>query len=92
MANATFNSDDLWEYWPAVGDITNSSGFSAIPAGYVTFPTETFKGVNEYAVFWTADEEGDMAYCKYLIYNQPDVYTYLGDKVSFGANVRCIKK
>jgi uncharacterized protein (TIGR02145 family) len=92
MVNATFNGDLLWEYWPAVGDITNSSGFSAIPAGYVTFPTKTFKGVNEYAVFWTADEEGDQAYCKYLIYNQPDTFTYLGDKASFGANVRCIKK
>lgn len=92
MANATFNDDLLWEYWTAVGDITNSSGFSAIPAGYVTLSTKTFKGVNEYAVFWTADEEGDQAYCKYLIYNQPDIFNYLGDKASFGANVRCIKK
>ena len=92
MADATFNDSNLWEYWPAVGTITNSSGFSAIPVGYASMLSKAFKGVNEYAIFWTADEDGDMAYYKYLIYNQPDVYTSLGDKESFGANVRCIRK
>lgn len=92
MADATFNDSKLWEYWPAVGVITNSSGISAIPVGYADLQSKTFKGVNEYSVFWTADQEGDLAYYKYLIYNQPDLFTSLGDRKSFGANVRCIRK
>ena len=34
MGNGYFNDDLMWEYWPAVGDITNASGLSIIPAGY----------------------------------------------------------
>lgn len=34
MGNAYFNGTRLWEYWPEVGDITNDSGMSMIPAGY----------------------------------------------------------
>lgn len=35
MGNAYFNGTRLWDYWPEVGDITNESGMSMIPAGYV---------------------------------------------------------
>lgn len=34
MANADFNDTRLWDYWPEVGDITNSSGMSMLPTGY----------------------------------------------------------
>lgn len=34
MANAYFNEEMMWEYWPEVGDITNSTGISMIPVGY----------------------------------------------------------
>ena len=34
MGNASFNGTRLWDYWPEVGDITNKSGMSMIPAGY----------------------------------------------------------
>ena len=34
MGNAYFNGTRLWDYWPEVGDITNKSGISMIPAGY----------------------------------------------------------
>ena len=34
MGNGYFNNTRLWEYWPAVGDITNESGMSIIPTGY----------------------------------------------------------
>ena len=36
MGNAYFNDVLMWEYWPAVGDITNRTGLSMIPAGYAT--------------------------------------------------------
>lgn len=34
MGNAYFNDVRLWDYWPEVGDITNKTGMSIIPAGY----------------------------------------------------------
>ena len=35
MGNAYFNGTRLWDYWPEVGDITNTTGMSMLPAGYV---------------------------------------------------------
>ena len=111
MGNAYFNGDLMWEYWPEVGEITNASGFSAIPAGYgmlgvanespkenefysYRYPQAIFKGINEYAAFWTADavaDEEGMAYYRYIICNQPDIMIAKGDAVSFGASVRCVR-
>ena len=34
MGDAYFNDYKMWEYWPAVGDITNKTHISIIPAGY----------------------------------------------------------
>lgn len=94
MGDATFNDQTMWEYWPAVGDITNSSGFGAISAGYTNLETRSFEGVYEYATFWTAtaDEQGDLAYCAYIICDEPDLYITQKDTGSFGASVRCIRK
>ena len=70
MTNAKFNGNEMWEYWTAVGDISNESGFSIIPTGYATVVNMTqgdnsqtqtvnriwtFFGMNEYAGFWTSD-------------------------------------
>ena len=93
MADATFNGTELWEYWPAVGDITNSSGFSAIPTGYANISAGNFDGNFEYAVFWTSDQATETeAYYKYLICDQPGIFTSKGNKKSFGAAVRCIRE
>ena len=94
MANATFNSNTMWSYRPKVGDITNSSGFSAIPAGYTNLGSSAFEGVYEYATFWTASEaeNASEAYCVYLYFSEPGLFTRKADKESFGASVRCIKK
>lgn len=65
------------------------------PAMEFTYPTASFKGYKEYAVFWTADkvtgEEG-MAYYRYLINKLPDLMTGKGDVKSFGASVRCVRR
>lgn len=60
-----------------------------------TYPTASFKGYQEYAVFWTADKVADeegMAYYRYLINKLPDLMTGKADVKSFGASVRCIRK
>lgn len=94
LGNATFNGRLMWDYEPAVGDITNASGFAAIPAGYTNMKSSSFEGVYEYASFWTATpgEDSGSAYNAYLICNEPDMYIGSRDKASFGASVRCIRK
>ena len=95
MGNSTFNGTGMWEYWPTVGDITNASGFSAIPAGYANISSGYFSGAYEYATFWTAtpvEGNNDEAFYTYLICDQPDLFFGKGDKNSFGASVRCIRK
>ena len=94
MGNATFNNITMWEYWPSVGDITNATGFSAMPVGYTNVKTSLFDGISEYAVFWTSTEadKASEANAVYLICNQPGIYIGHLDKESFGASVRCIQK
>lgn len=103
MTDASFNDVKMWEYWPEVGDLTNTSGLSMIPVGFTnlgvraadgSFPNATFKGVYEYAVFWTADKAEDqegMAYYRYLFCDQPDLMIGQGDTKTFGASVRCVR-
>lgn len=112
MGNGSFNGTRMWEYWPQVGDITNSTGLSALPTGYAmlgqksssakedadidySYPQAIFKGYEEYAAFWTSDavEDADgMAYYRYMISTQPDLFIEKGDMKSFGASVRCVRR
>ncbi len=60
-----------------------------------SYPNAIFKGYQEYAAFWTADEVSDeegMAYYRYIIFDQPDLMIAKGDINTFGASVRCIRK
>lgn len=103
MTDASFNEVKMWEYWPAVGELTNSSGLCMIPTGFSnlgvksadgSFPNATFKGVYEYATFWTADkpeDKEDMAYYRYIFCDQPDLMIGEGDTKAFGASVRCVR-
>ncbi len=103
MADAKMNLETMWDYWPEVGEITNKSGLSALPSGYANlgtkedgkYPMATFKGIYEYAIFWTADKVADeegMAYYRYIICDQPDMFVEKGDVKSFGASVRCVRE
>ena len=103
LVNASFNLSPILEYWPVVGDVTNSSKLSFIPFGYANlgsrneegrYPQAAFFGRWEYAAVWTADKaEGDdgMAYCRYLLADQPDMLIGQYDVDSFGASVRCVR-
>ena len=92
MGDARFNKKTMWEYWPAVGDITNATGFSAMPVGYANTQTSHFDGKDEFAVFWTATtaDRANEATTIYIICNQPELYIGHLDRDSFGASVRCI--
>lgn len=94
MVNAKFIENRMWTFWPEV-KITNKSGFCALPVGYVldrgSEDNQKFQGMNEYAVFWTSDSEGDYAFYRYIYVKQNDVMLGNGDKTSFRASVRCVK-
>ncbi len=103
MADAQFNLKEMWEYWPEVGEITNKSQMGMIPVGYSNlgekvdgkYPTAAFTGIYEYSTFWTSDkvaDENDMAYYRYIISDQPEMYVSKGDISSFGASVRCVRR
>ena len=103
LVNASFNLSPVLEYWPAVGNVTNSSKLSFIPFGYANlgdktidgkYPYASFSGRWEYAVMWTADKAADddsMAYCRYLLADQADMLIGKYDVNSFGASVRCVR-
>lgn len=106
MVNASFNTEQMWTYYPAVGDPVNTSGLSLLPTGYANlgitptvrsasnYPDAMFEGLYDYAVFWTADEvEGEegMAYYRYIMGNKPHLMIGKGNKETFGASVRCVR-
>jgi len=78
------------EHWnsPNTG-ATNSSGFTALPAGEQD--TEKFQLLNEYAVLWSSTVESSLwAKYFYLAYNDAELHSNVYDK-SFYYSVRCIK-
>ena len=105
IANAYFNGVTMWDYWPAVGALENTSGMSIIPTGYTNlgetpelksnYPGAIFYETYEYAAFWTADEvegEPEMAYYRYLYEKDPYLMIGKGWKKTFGASVRCVRE
>lgn len=93
MANVSFLSESMWEYWPGMS-ITNSQGFNAIPIGYLdlTQALSTEQGYEEYALWWTADEvNAELACFRFIYEDNPVVQQGQGSKTSLALNVRCVK-
>ena len=103
MVDASFNETPIIQYWPAVGDVKNTSRLSMLPFGYANlgtpngdgkYPDAVFDGIFDYAAYWTADKvagKEDMAYYRYMVVSQPDMMIGKGDVNSFGAMVRCVR-
>lgn len=69
-------------------ETNNSTGFSALPAGYYN---GWYNDFGDYADFWSATQGADdNALCRYLDYNGPSVYCCNYNK-SLGLSVRCVK-
>jgi len=91
MRYATFNGNDLWEFWPKV-KVTNSTGIQALSLGFANMDNEQTTGFYEQATFWTADEyDSERAFVRYIVAAEPDVYCMAAHKKEFGASVRCVK-
>jgi uncharacterized protein (TIGR02145 family) len=103
MVDASFNETPIVQYWPAVGDVKNTSRLSMLPFGYANlgtqngdgkYPDALFDGIFDSAAYWTADKvDGmeDMAYYRYMVVSQPDMMIGKGNVDSFGAMVRCVR-
>lgn len=93
MVDATFNGSKMWEFWPDV-KITNTTRFSAIPAGYATIENESdqFKGFNNYAMFWASDSvDSNMAVVRYIYVDKPVLFGGEFGKNSIRTSVRCTR-
>lgn len=85
------SGDGLWVY-PNAG-ATNSSGFSAIPSGYIN-SLSSFGNLNYNAFYWTATEyfpNSSSAWMS-LLYNFTDLVSMIQTfNKQYGLSVRCIK-
>ena len=93
MANAYFNSNRMWEYWPDV-EPRNTSGFSLIPLGYIAIQDTdlAYMEVMRYALFWTADErDADQAYFRSVYMKYDTISCEAGYKDYMALNVRCVR-
>lgn len=95
MAPAKFLDLDMWV--PALGQkITNSTGFNAIPVGYLdnTASLDKFRRYGEMAAFWTSSDsasDSSLAQFRYILYDNPAIMKGNGSKTSLAFSVRCVK-
>lgn len=93
MANALFLGSPLWSFNKQVS-ITNTSGFNAIPTGYIDRTGAAYinSGDKEYAIFWTADaKDASLAHYRYIFGTNPTVQKGEGSRTSLALSVRCVK-
>jgi uncharacterized protein (TIGR02145 family) len=75
--------------WAGSGNGTNTSGFTALPAGYRT-NIGSFGGLSFYADFWSSTKGGPVYWYRSLVYNDNGIFRYHYDKTA-GMSVRCLK-
>lgn len=98
MGDIYFNGEKaenkLWEYWPAVGAITDKSRLSLMPTGYAVIINGRYDyyDVNVRSVLWTKDEADGYGIARYIYEDQNVLFSGRFSKTEFAANVRCIKK
>jgi uncharacterized protein (TIGR02145 family) len=76
--------------WYNNGNGTNTSGFSALPGGFLSY-FDDFIGIGYYGHWWSSLQVGpDMAWRRYLYYEYSNVYRNYFYK-EIGCSVRCVK-
>ena len=68
---------------------TNSSGFTALPAGYRVYSNALFYGLGHCGYWWTSQPDTS-AWLRYLYFNSAKVGRFYGYKY-YGLSVRCVK-
>lgn len=92
MADASFLDEKMWTYWPQV-QITNLYGFNALPLGYIDYTDliNTYDKYGDYAMWWTADADEEMATYLYIFEENEIVMKGQGDKKTLAMGVRCVR-
>ncbi len=93
MANAYFNTEKMWEFWPVV-KISNTTKFTALPLGYYDYDNAGHTDMNNKAIFWSSTEDEtnpEKADVFYMIVDQPDMYEAYMNKSYFWCSVRCVR-
>lgn len=91
MADAWYNGERLWEFWPEV-KISNKYNLFALPFGYATVVDDeySFTGFNNYAFFWATDNGQPV--CRYIHVSTSQALTFETHSDSdFAASLRCVK-
>lgn len=68
---------------------TNSSGFTALPAGYIN-PEGSFLELSASANFWTSSQNSPWVWCRYIYWNSEMIYRDFFPGLN-GWHVRCLK-
>lgn len=78
-------------HWTSPNTATNASGFTALPGGSRSSYDNSFHGIGDDGLWWSATESSiSSAFDRYLYYQDTDVYPSVIDK-SNGVSVRCIR-
>lgn len=81
-------ADTTHWFSPNTGGI-NSSGFTALPGGYLRY--DGFRALRGNCFLWSATEIEDKgSWCRFLVYIRTDILRTLGNKID-GYSVRCVK-
>ncbi len=73
-------------------NITNSTGFSALPGGIFSKTLDIYNNVGHYAYWWTSTNESSTNAWMFLLYYQGTTqFDPCYDKKIYGMSVRCIK-
>lgn len=90
IVDALFQGREMWTYNADV-QFTNSTGFAALPAGYVDTNDvfNTWNHYGHYAFFWTADENENLGTYLYIYEKFPLVRRNHADKNTLYMSVRC---
>ena len=77
-------------HWDSDSGATNSSGFTALPAGYYDFDDASFNKLGGGNDIWTSSSDGPDPYFRHLIHSNTKIYRSF-DNESYGRSVRCVK-
>jgi uncharacterized protein (TIGR02145 family) len=79
-------------YWNATNDADNSTGFSAVGAGYRNFSTGAFVGRKSHGFYWTSTVAGAGIANIRIMQNNLTTLSSATSWYNHGNSVRCIKE
>lgn len=90
--DAKLNDNNLWSYSPELSKV-NKYKWNALPAGNSINSHSRFQNILQYGMWWCSTEHSeDLAYYRYIYYDQSYFAPNFSDKDDLGLSVRCVKK